>query len=153
MVAAPQDQQAQPPVDDTAGAAIYRDSCAACHGDKMEGMPPSSPSLAALGTRMNAAQASDLIHKGKGDMPALPDIEGPNLEALLRYLRIGIGDQKPDAADELSSDKYTFTGYRKFLDPDGYPAVADPSTDLATILTPCGFPGKRRRRECQSPTR
>jgi len=25
---------------------------------------------------------------------------------------------------DLSADKYQFTGYNKFLDPDGYPAVA-----------------------------
>jgi glucose dehydrogenase len=133
MVAAPQNQQAPPSMDDTAGAGIYRDNCAACHGDRMEGIPPSSPSLAGLGTRMSAAQAADLIHKGKGDMPALPEIEGPKLDSLLRYLKVGSENQNPDSAGELSTDKYTFTGYRKFLDPDGYPAVAPPWGTLNAI--------------------
>ncbi len=133
MVAAPQNQQAPPSGDDTAGATVYRDNCAACHGDNMEGIPPSFPSLVGLGTRMTAAQTSDLIHKGKGNMPAMTDIEGPRLEVLLRYLKVGPGDQKPDAEGELSADRYTFTGYRKFLDPDGYPAIAPPWGTLSAL--------------------
>ena len=132
MVALPQSQKAPSSTDDSAGAAIYRDSCATCHGDHMEGVPPSFPSLVGLGARMSAAQAVDLIHKGKGNMPALPDIEGARLESLLRYLKVG-SDQKTDSADELSPDRYTFTGYRKFLDPDGYPAIAPPWGTLSAI--------------------
>jgi quinoprotein glucose dehydrogenase len=82
---------------------------------------------------MSAAQTAELIRKGKGDMPASPDIEGPQLEALLRYLKVGDHDQKPDSDLEPSVDKYTFTGYRKFLDPDGYPAVAPPWGTLNAI--------------------
>ena len=131
MVAAPQKKQAPPaPVEDAAGAAAYRENCAACHGDNMEGTPPSTPTLVALGSRMNASQATELIHKGKGDMPGLPDLEGPRLEALLRYLKVAAATL---AEDESAPDKYTFTGYRKFLDPDGYPAIAPPWGTLSAI--------------------
>jgi glucose dehydrogenase len=133
MVALPQSQKAPSTGDDSAGAAIYRDSCAICHGENMEGVPPSFPSLVGLGTRMSAVQATDLIHRGKGNMPALPEIEGAKLESLLRYLKVDSRDQKTDSADDINPDRYTFTGYRKFLDPDGYPAIAPPWGTLSAI--------------------
>jgi glucose dehydrogenase len=134
MVAEPQEKQvALPPVEDAAGAAAYHENCAACHGESMEGTPPSTPTLIGLGSRMNSAQTADLIHKGKGDMPPLPEIEGPKLEALLRYLKVRNADQNPDQTGEPAPDKYTFTGYRKFLDPDGYPAIAPPWGTLSAI--------------------
>jgi len=133
MVAVPQSPQSGTPPEDVEGTAVYRDNCAACHGDHMEGTPPSSPALVGLGTRMNPAQVSELIRKGRGDMPAQPDIEGPKLEALLHYLKVERRDLKPDTEDESAPDKYTFTGYRKFLDPDGYPAIAPPWGTLSAI--------------------
>jgi quinoprotein glucose dehydrogenase len=39
----------------------------------------------------------------------------------------------PTADPSNGLDKYTFTGYRKFLDPDGYPAVAPPWGTLNAI--------------------
>jgi glucose dehydrogenase len=116
---------------DPAGAAAYKDQCAVCHGDHMEGMPPSVPMLIGLGSRLSAAQTTALIHKGKGTMPAMPDVTGPQLKALLHYLGVGAA---PVSGESLEGqDKYTFTGYRKFLDPDGYPAIAPPWGTLSAI--------------------
>ena len=64
-------------------------------------------------------------------MPPMPDIEGPELEGLLRYLGVhASAHTEPETAGE---DRYTFTGYRKFLDPDGYPAIAPPWGTLNAI--------------------
>ena len=38
----------------------------------------------------------------------------------------------------------------RFSNDGGFPAIPDPSIAIATILTPRGFSGKRRRREAQS---
>ena len=40
---------------------------------------------------------------------------------------------KPTAAHPLINNAYRFTGYHKFLDPDGYPAVAPPWGTLNAI--------------------
>jgi glucose dehydrogenase len=116
---------------DTVGATVYSDRCAICHGDDREGIPPSFPMLVGLGNRLSEAQTIEMIHIGKGRMPPMPDLAGPELEALLRYLGVHAGAQEED--EEAGKDRYTFTGYRKFLDPDGYPAIAPPWGTLNAI--------------------
>jgi glucose dehydrogenase len=116
---------------DPAGAKVYSEQCSACHGDHMEGVTPSPP-LVGLGARMNAAQTTDIIQKGKNQMPAM-DVKGPELEALLRFLAVGQAVKSQETNPEEWSNKYIFTGYRKFLDPDGYPAIAPPWGTLNAI--------------------
>jgi glucose dehydrogenase len=121
---------------DPAGAAVYQKRCSVCHGDHMEGNPPSFPMLIGVGSRLSSAQVTEVIHHGRGRMPALPSLKGDPLESLLRYL--GVGNPKSDTASSAHEPlEYTFTGYRKFLDPDGYPAFNPPwgtlnAIDLAT---------------------
>jgi glucose dehydrogenase len=113
------------------GAAVYQEHCAICHGDQLEGIAPSFPMLKGVGNRLSEGQVVDLIHKGKGRMPPMPDLKGQEFEALLQFLgvasRTQIGDE-PEA-----TDAYNFTGYKKFLDPDGYPAIAPPWGTLSAI--------------------
>jgi glucose dehydrogenase len=115
---------------DPAGASAYADRCAICHGDHMEGIPPSFPMLMGVGSRMTAEQLTALIHTGKDRMPPMPDVQGPELAALLRYLGVGAA---PPVPAEKQPPEYVFTGYRKFLDPDGYPAIAPPWGTLNAI--------------------
>jgi len=84
-----------------------------------------------VGGRLSKAQIVDMIVNGKNTMPPLPDVQGPDMEALLRYL--GVGEKPKTDAVEAGQDAYTFTGYRKFLDPDGYPAIATPWGTLNAI--------------------
>ena len=129
---APADTQPATPVaEDKTGASVYQARCAICHGDHQEGIPPAFPTLVGLGARLNRAQTSDIVAKGKNRMPGMPDIDPPSLEALLSFL--GVQAQVPPPADASSPDKYIFTGYRRFLDPDGYPAIAPPWGTLNAI--------------------
>jgi mono/diheme cytochrome c family protein len=114
---------------DKAGAQVYADRCAICHGDHQEGIPPDFPMLTGVGARMTEGQIRALLHDGKGRMPPMTDIPNADVVALLRTL--GIGATAVSAAS--SSPDYTFTGYRKFLDPDGYPAIAPPWGTLNAI--------------------
>ncbi|HEU5351185.1 MAG TPA: c-type cytochrome [Terracidiphilus sp.] len=120
------------PPRDAAGAAVYKDRCAACHGDHLEGLAPAFPGLLGVGTRLTAAQTTALILKGKGMMPPDPTVTGPKLAALLRFLRVG---EKPAGQESFppGADRFNFTGYRKFLDPEGYPAIAPPWGTLNAI--------------------
>ncbi len=114
------------------GARIYSSQCAACHGDHLEGIAP-SPTLVGLGSRMDAGQTTAVIQKGKGTMPAVPDLKGTELGALIQFLGVGAQTANQALAAEPVADKYTFTGYRKFLDPDGYPAIKPPWGTLNAI--------------------
>ena len=113
------------------GAGVYAAHCATCHGDEMEG-GSKAPSLVGLGGRLNTTQVSQIVQKGKGKMEPV-DVQGANLEALLRFLRVDTTVSKQEANPEEWSNKYIFTGYRKFLDPDGYPAIAPPWGTLNAI--------------------
>src|ERR1700722_7438841 len=97
----------EPSAADKAGAQVYADRCAICHGDHLEGNPPSMPMLVGLGKRFNTAQLTDLIQKGKGAMPPTPDLQGPDLAALLHYL--GIQDKLPPVDASSASPAETPT--------------------------------------------
>ena len=115
--------------EDVAGRAVYAKRCAICHGGNRQGIPPSFPMLIGLGARMSAAQTTELIHTGKGRMPPMK-VQGKDLEALLRYLGVNAGQETEQASGPRD---YVFTGYRKFLDPDGYPAFEPPWGTLNAI--------------------
>jgi quinoprotein glucose dehydrogenase len=125
------------------GSRLYQGNCAECHGQDRAGTPPTFPSLVEASGRMTPEQMAAVIHNGRGRMPAFPDITDTRLEALLNYVRTGqdaaaagataprTDRQEPGMEGEL--DKYRFTGYRKFLDPEGYPAVVPPWGTLNAI--------------------
>ena len=134
------------------GTEIYQNRCSLCHGDNRAGSPPAFPSLIDIDKRLTTDQITNTIHHGKGRMPGFPTIQDAQLDTLLAYLRTGketaatpTGDKKempqartsPSESDFSRPDspqmKYRFTGYRKFYDPDGYPAVAPPWGTLNAI--------------------
>jgi glucose dehydrogenase len=132
MVSAPPSTSI-PPETDEKGATAYEKRCAVCHGDHMEGIPPSFPMLTGLEARLSIEQTTSLIHVGKGRMPAMPDVQGAELESLLRFLGVGSKNGSVTPPVESEEDPYVFTGYRKFLDPEGYPAFVPPWGTLNAI--------------------
>ncbi len=122
-------------VKDPVGATVYAKNCAVCHGNKMEGISPSFPSLVGVGNRMASGQITDLIHTGKGIMPGFgtATISDREMRSLMHFL--GAGETLPGTVSpEIAEmNRYHFTGYRKFHDPDGYPAVAPPWGTLNAI--------------------
>ena len=118
------------------GATIYANRCAICHGDNREGIPPSFPMLVGVGGRMSEPQVVDLIHIGKGRMPPMPNLQGAELQALLEFLGVhpaAVVEAEAAAPEPEAEDRYNFTGYKKFLDPEGYPAIAPPWGTLNAI--------------------
>jgi glucose dehydrogenase len=117
--------------DDPIGARSYTSNCSVCHGKHREGRAPAIPALLGLGNQLPRQKIAATIHSGKGAMPAFPWIKGEELSSLLRYL--ASGDQRSSTTAAPPSPKYRFTGYRKFLDSDGYPAIAPPWGTLNAI--------------------
>jgi glucose dehydrogenase len=119
---------------DPKGATIYRENCAACHGEHLEGVPKLSPALAGVGSRLSVAQATKVIHEGKGLMPPVPGVNKRDLDALLRFLGVGVAaGPETTGAPEEDEGPYIFSGYKKFLDPEGYPAFVPPWGTLNAI--------------------
>jgi quinoprotein glucose dehydrogenase len=112
------------------GRTTYLSQCSICHGEHRQGSTE-FPSLLNITHRLTAEEIAATIHEGKGRMPALP-IQGSELKELLDYLATE-KDLPSDnsAASEgqagtNSGMQYTMTGYRRFVDPDGYPATTPP---------------------------
>jgi glucose dehydrogenase len=125
-------------MENAAGSASYQRHCAICHGDQMEGITPSFPALLGVGSRMTKEQALEIVQKGKGRMPGFHTIPDQELEALLDYMGIHANTLAPHATEETSNAengemRYQFTGYRKFLDQDGYPAISPPWGTLNAV--------------------
>ncbi len=73
---------------DNAGAKIYEDDCAICHGEKMEGILPAFPPLASIRRQLSPQQIADLVRQGKGRMPAFSNtkLHEDQMTALLHYI-------------------------------------------------------------------
>ena len=110
----------------------YINQCAACHGENMSG-GSAFPSLVKIATRRTPAQVAAIIRNGSGRMPGYSSLPPQTLAQLVQYIMSG----KPKGATpSLRSPhelRYDFTGYHKWYDPDGYPAVAPPWGTLNAI--------------------
>jgi glucose dehydrogenase len=116
-----------------AGAKLYGARCATCHGASREGVPPAFPALVGVGQRLTVPQITEVVRKGKGAMPAFPSLADHEIDALLRYLGAGAQSAGADPDDVASMMPYSITGYTRFDDAEGYPAVAPPWGTLSAI--------------------
>jgi quinoprotein glucose dehydrogenase len=117
---------------------LYRQNCAACHRDDRQGTPPQIASLVGIAERRTRPEISAIIQKGAGRMPGFPYLSAGAVASLVEYLSTGTDQPAPATPAATPSGgtpalPYRFTGYRKFLDPDGYPAVAPPWGTLSAI--------------------
>ncbi|MGD0732338.1 MAG: PQQ-binding-like beta-propeller repeat protein [Terracidiphilus sp.] len=128
----------------TPGERVYRSQCQMCHGWNRKGSPPAFPSLLGVLDRMSAQDVADIVKNGNGRMPAFPDMDDTKLKDLIDFLRttpVSNGHPNPIAGLEPPLGPgaapppadYIFTGYHKFLDPDGYPAIELPWGTLNAI--------------------
>lgn len=116
---------------ESSGRTVYLNQCAVCHRDDRTGSPPEFPSLVSVIQRRSAAYVENMIRHGKGRMPAFSGLSDNDVSALLEYFYGGEKSSTISSAQPVP--QYHFTGYKKFVDPDGYPAVAPPWGTLSAI--------------------
>lgn len=122
-----------PNTGENSGKGIYLSQCSVCHGEKMTGSPPAMPSLAAIGDRMSPAQIAATVKNGKGRMQGFPNLSTDQLFALIEFLASGQDKELASGEPPPPGMDYRFTGYNRFLDPDGYPAISPPWGTLSAI--------------------
>jgi quinoprotein glucose dehydrogenase len=124
------------------GESIYQSQCSICHGADRSGSPPAFPSLIGVTNRLSREQIELTIRQGRGRMPTFPSLDSGQLELLLQYLGTSASTSPAPASDKkemasapptTSDTPYSFTGYRKFLDPEHYPAILPPWGTLNAI--------------------
>ncbi|MDE3165232.1 MAG: PQQ-binding-like beta-propeller repeat protein [Acidobacteriota bacterium] len=114
------------------GRQLYLTNCGVCHGEGMAGAPPQIPSLLDTGARHTAAEVTAIVRQGAGRMPSFPGLSRPDVAALVQYV-MSRENKELAGGESGAAPKYRFTGYHKFLDPDGYPAVVPPWGTLNAI--------------------
>jgi quinoprotein glucose dehydrogenase len=121
----------------TSGQRIYNQICAACHGINRAGDPARAfPSLVNIGQKLKKDQIVWLLETGRGMMPSVAFLTQAQKEAVAGLL---LGETPDTAAtntvegDVLGREAYTHTGYNRWLDTNGYPAVKPPWGTLNAI--------------------
>jgi quinoprotein glucose dehydrogenase len=120
------------------GRAVYVTLCASCHGLAREG-GGGAPALTDVGARLGPLEVRRIVQHGRGRMPALPLLGNAEMAALLWYLFEPLGPSETlaapasDAPSGALFPRFMLAGYRKFLDPDGFPAIAPPWGTLTAI--------------------
>jgi glucose dehydrogenase len=118
---------------------LYISQCSICHGESMAGSPPAIPSLVVAGKRLSGEEITETIKNGKGRMPGFSNLRDDQISMLVSYVMSGgvktQGENKEvtSSGPPLPNMPYHFTGYLRFYDPDGYPAVAPPWGTLNAI--------------------
>ena len=127
----------QPPkIAGASGEALYQNTCATCHGVDRKGSPPEFPALYDVTKRLTPAQIDAQITHGGGRMPGFAQLTEAEKAAIIGYLGNDPAQMAQKAAPAYPStegDPYVFDGYKRFLDPDGYPAIAPPWGTLSAL--------------------
>jgi quinoprotein glucose dehydrogenase len=115
------------------GTAIYKESCAPCHGEDLGGTP-AAPSLLEVGSQIAFSQLRRTVLYGTGRMPPLANIDDDEVRDLLAYLGAGIPRGPNDAPAKMPAGPVVAAGGiarppglpRPPIDPTRpYPAGAD----------------------------
>ncbi len=133
MKETPREQELQ---EMTNGQRVFIMYCATCHGYEQEGS--SAPSLVSLERRMTRQAVGQLVASGRGMMPGFPMISQEERQALIAFLfkeekKEVSGTSAPVSAEKSYTPPFKSTGYNKFLDADGLPAIAPPWGTLNAI--------------------
>jgi quinoprotein glucose dehydrogenase len=126
----------------SSGQSLYATNCAQCHGAERRGNVASGfPSLLNIGSRRSREAVTNVISHGKNRMPAFTKFSEKELKAVTGFL---YGDEEHEPGVERepglnpalkreANVSYSISGYSKFLDKNGLPAVRPPWGTLNAI--------------------
>jgi quinoprotein glucose dehydrogenase len=116
------------------GARVYAQHCTVCHGIDRKGDPQGQfPPIDDLKGHLRREDAVAILRDGKGVMPAFAFLQESEREAVVAHIY-----SEPETVSDTGESAgvarpYSHTGYNRFLDPDGYPAVKPPWGTLNAI--------------------
>jgi quinoprotein glucose dehydrogenase len=126
----------------TPGEEVYLQNCTGCHGLDRRGNPAHNiPSLAGLAERLSKPDVDTVLRQGRGVMPAFSFLSERQRDAVAAFLlETRVAPEPPRAGHEDGElvgaprkSPFTHTGYNRWFDPEGYPAVKPPWGTLNAI--------------------
>lgn len=122
------------------GRRVYASACVGCHGIDRKGgsFMGEIPSLVGIGDRLPEAAIRQTVAGGKGLMPAFAWLKEEEIQAVAHFLAHATAEMEVLTADESHSaddgfTRYAHTGYNRFVDSLGYPAIRPPWGTLNAI--------------------
>ena len=121
------------------GGGVYVDYCASCHGLDRQGNGRDYPSLLGVGERLSYPIVAGIIRNGLGRMPGFPQLGLEDILLLLDFLNepaeilLPTATGKPPDETFAAEARFLHTGYFRFLDSDGYPAIKPPWGTLSAV--------------------
>lgn len=111
---------------------LFLRNCAICHGADMKGNKV-YPDISMTQKKYDIPQLRSLLKEGRRVMPSFKYIDSSELNMIMAYIRNepikpvrGMSKFRPDVP-------YSMTGYNRFTDPNGLPAVKPPWGTLNAI--------------------
>ena len=120
------------------GERDYMLYCGACHGlDRKGNAAAAFPPLVDVDKRKTHGEIEQITRQGKGRMPGYATMPEAQRAAILNYvLNVGAGTEtpgEPEGKAENGVPEYAFGGFRRWLDPEGYPAIKPPWGTLNAV--------------------
>ena len=126
------------------GEKDYMIYCGACHGLNREGNPQMQfPSLHDIIKRKTKAEIELVTRNGGGRMPGYQTMPEARRAAIINYVinngnpPVSASRQEPGIPKSKSRNEqppsYAFGGFRRWLDPQGYPAIKPPWGTLNAV--------------------
>ncbi len=123
------------------GERDYMAFCAPCHGlDRAGNAAGGFPSLIDVASRKPREQLFQITKQGAGRMPAFDSLNDTQRNAILDYV---LGVNQPTASRQEgqstaptsrdTTPPYAFSGFRRYLDHEGYPAIKPPWGTLNAV--------------------
>jgi quinoprotein glucose dehydrogenase len=121
------------------GRSVYMNNCAPCHGMSLQGSPGQFPPLDTISIKMDSTAIAEQLKNRKGRMPSFNYLSVNQKSDLIAYLLKK--EKKPDPNDHRAVKEtekevlpdYIGTGYNRFFDMNGYPAISPPWGTLNAI--------------------
>lgn len=118
---------AQPP---TAGEQVYLATCAGCHGPDRKGIGHAPP-LRGVRHRFQDEQIREQLKNGRGSMPPMAFLTEEQIKPLLDFVLCR--DRPIAPVDPKAPVKWTFGGWNRLVDAEGYPGCKPPWGTLNCI--------------------
>jgi quinoprotein glucose dehydrogenase len=129
------------------GEQVFLQNCTGCHGvDRRGNTSAGIPSLLDIGARQSRGDTLAVVTHGRGVMPPWGFLSPAQREAVVDFVRGETSSGRaepaagpswqtylPDLQRAAAPPPYTHTGYNRWLDPDGYPAVNPPWGTLNAV--------------------
>lgn len=120
---------------ENSGKSLYVQHCQSCHGVNREGSEDGTiPPLREVHKKYSESVLNQILGKGRGRMPAFNFLSAAEKKAILAYTQgLNLAVEGPVKKSTLDFSPFSFTGYTRWYDSNGYPVSRPPWGILTAI--------------------